>query len=76
MFASEVKRTQILPHKGNKKTIIKMNLIIKSFMAIILKIFRQISIDSNKPIPRTIEKQKTKLIELEKAETGNVCVGF
>ncbi|CAI6345193.1 unnamed protein product [Macrosiphum euphorbiae] len=33
---------------------------------------RQISIDSNKPIPRPIVKQNTKLIELEKVQTGNV----
>jgi len=41
-----------------------------------MKIFRQTSIDSNKPIPRPHVEQKAKLIELEKAETGNVCVDF
>ena len=39
-------------------------------------IFRPISIDSNKPISGPAVEEKAKLIELEKAEIGNVCVGF
>lgn len=37
-------------------------------------IYNQISIDSKNPISRPIVEQKAKLIELEKTETGNVCV--
>jgi len=41
-----------------------------------MKIFRQISTDSKNSIPQPVVEQKAKLIELEKAETGNVCVDF
>jgi len=36
--------------------------------------FRQISIDSEKTIPISIIDQQAKLIEVEKTETGSVCV--
>jgi len=38
--------------------------------------FRQRSIDSEKTIPLPIIDQQAKLIEVEKAETGSVCVYF
>jgi len=38
--------------------------------------FRQRSIDSEKTIPLPIIDQQAKLIEVEKAETGSVCIYF
>ena len=42
----------------------------------LFKHFRQRSIDSEKTIPVPIIEQQAKLIEVEKAETGSVCVHF
>lgn len=47
-----------------------------NFRAYKKKMFRQISVDSKNPIPQPVVEQKAKLIELEKAETGNVYEDF
>lgn len=38
--------------------------------------FRQRSIDSEKNVPPPIIEQQAKLIEVEKSETGSVCVVY
>jgi len=76
MFAREVNPIQILQCKGNKNNNHNNKPNNKLINGNLLKIFRQLSVNLNKPIPRPMMEEKAKLIELEKAETGHVCLGF
>jgi len=76
MLSSKVIRIQILQYKGNKNNNHNNKPNNKLINGNLLKIFRQLSVNLNKPIPRPMMEEKAKLIELEKAETGHVCLVF